>query len=50
MQRDFSSSSFFYSSVPATIEMLPEIVKAVDGRCEVYLDGGVCRGTDALKA
>ena len=37
-------------TVPATIEMLPEIVKAVDGRCEVYLDGGVCRGTDALKA
>ena len=34
----------------ATIEALPEVVKAVAGRCEVYLDGGVTRGTDALKA
>ena len=33
-----------------TIEMLPEIVDAVDGRLEVYLDGGVRRGTDVLKA
>lgn len=30
--------------------MLPEIVKAVGGRAEVYLDGGVRRGTDILKA
>lgn len=37
-------------SVPATIEALPEVVEAVAGRCEVYLDGGVRRGTDALKA
>merc|ERR1711988_1877588 len=37
-------------TVPATIEALPEVVKAVAGRCEVYLDGGVTRGTDALKA
>lgn len=35
---------------PATIEMLPEIVAAARGRCEVYLDGGVSRGLDALKA
>lgn len=34
----------------ATIEVLPEIVRAVGNRCEVYLDGGVTRGTDALKA
>ena len=34
----------------ATIEALPEIVAAVAGRCEVYLDGGVRRGTDVLKA
>ncbi len=33
-----------------TIETLPEVVEAVAGRCEVYLDGGVRRGTDALKA
>ena len=37
-------------TVAATIEALPEIVNAVAGRCEVYLDGGVRRGTDALKA
>jgi 4-hydroxymandelate oxidase len=36
--------------VAATIEALPEVVAAVAGRCEVYLDGGVRRGTDVLKA
>jgi isopentenyl diphosphate isomerase/L-lactate dehydrogenase-like FMN-dependent dehydrogenase len=35
---------------PATIDALPEIVAAVQGRCEVYLDGGIRRGTDVLKA
>jgi (S)-2-hydroxy-acid oxidase len=35
---------------PATIEVLPDIVRAVGNRCEVYLDGGVMRGTDVLKA
>jgi 4-hydroxymandelate oxidase len=34
----------------AGIEALPEVVEAVRGRCEVYVDGGVRRGTDALKA
>lgn len=33
-----------------SILALPEIVAAVAGRCEVYLDGGVRRGTDVLKA
>jgi isopentenyl diphosphate isomerase/L-lactate dehydrogenase-like FMN-dependent dehydrogenase len=37
-------------SVAASIEALPEIVEAVSGRCEVYLDGGIRRGTDVLKA
>ena len=37
-------------SVPASIEVLPEIVDAVAGHCEVYLDGGIRRGTDILKA
>ncbi|XP_077868599.1 2-Hydroxyacid oxidase 2-like [Saccoglossus kowalevskii] len=37
-------------TVPATIEMLPQIVKAVNGKLEVYLDGGVRNGTDVLKA
>uniref|UniRef100_A0A6V1QYU9 FMN hydroxy acid dehydrogenase domain-containing protein n=2 Tax=Heterosigma akashiwo TaxID=2829 RepID=A0A6V1QYU9_HETAK len=34
----------------ATIEMVPEIVAAVNKRCEIYVDGGVLRGTDAFKA
>ena len=36
--------------VPASIEQLPHIVKAVDGRAEVFLDSGVRRGTDVFKA
>lgn len=36
--------------VPASIEALPAIVEAVQGRVEVYMDGGVRRGTDVLKA
>jgi (S)-2-hydroxy-acid oxidase len=36
--------------VPATIDVLPEIVKSVRGRAEVYLDGGIRRGTDVFKA
>jgi 4-hydroxymandelate oxidase len=34
----------------ATIDALPEVVEAVDGRAEVYVDGGIRRGTDVLKA
>lgn len=34
--------------VPATIEALPEVVKAVNGRVEVYLDSGVRTGTDEI--
>jgi isopentenyl diphosphate isomerase/L-lactate dehydrogenase-like FMN-dependent dehydrogenase len=36
--------------VPATLDVLPEIVDAVGGKVEVLLDGGVRRGTDVLKA
>jgi isopentenyl diphosphate isomerase/L-lactate dehydrogenase-like FMN-dependent dehydrogenase len=36
--------------VSATIDALPEIVEAVDGRIDVLLDGGVRRGTDVVKA
>ena len=36
--------------MPATIEMLPEIVAAVGNRAEVYLDSGIRRGTDVLIA
>ncbi len=34
----------------ASIEALPEVVEAVAGRCEIYMDGGIRRGTDVLKA
>ncbi|EYB69597.1 (S)-2-hydroxy-acid oxidase [Deinococcus phoenicis] len=34
----------------SSIEALPEVVDAVQGQAEVYLDGGVTRGTDVLKA
>lgn len=30
--------------------MLPEIVKAVGNRCEIFLDSGVRYGTDIFKA
>jgi 4-hydroxymandelate oxidase len=36
--------------VPATIDVLEEIVEAADDRAEIYLDGGVRRGTDVLVA
>ncbi|MCH9675767.1 MAG: alpha-hydroxy-acid oxidizing protein [Gammaproteobacteria bacterium] len=35
---------------PAPLEVLPEIVAAVGDDVEVILDGGIRRGTDALKA
>ena len=35
---------------PATLDALPEVVDAVAGRVEVYLDGGIRRGTDVAKA
>jgi isopentenyl diphosphate isomerase/L-lactate dehydrogenase-like FMN-dependent dehydrogenase len=34
----------------ASIDALPEIAEAVDGRIEVLLDGGVRRGSDVVKA
>jgi (S)-2-hydroxy-acid oxidase len=36
--------------VAATLDALPEVVEAVDGRAEVLLDGGIRRGTDVVKA
>lgn len=32
-----------------TLEILPEIVAAVGGRAQVWVDGGVCRGADIVK-
>ena len=34
----------------ATLECLPEVVAAVDGRMPVLVDGGIRRGTDIFKA
>jgi 4-hydroxymandelate oxidase len=34
----------------ASLEALPEVVAAAGGRCEIYLDGGVRRGADVMKA
>ncbi len=34
----------------ASLDALPEVVEAVAGRAEVYLDGGVRRGSDVLMA
>ena len=36
--------------LPGTIEMLPEIVAAVNGHADVVIDGGFVRGTDVVKA
>jgi isopentenyl diphosphate isomerase/L-lactate dehydrogenase-like FMN-dependent dehydrogenase len=36
--------------VPASLRALPEVVKAVAGRIEVLMDGGIRRGTDIAKA
>jgi isopentenyl diphosphate isomerase/L-lactate dehydrogenase-like FMN-dependent dehydrogenase len=32
-----------------TVEALPEIIEAVYNKVEVYLDGGIRRGTDVIK-
>jgi 4-hydroxymandelate oxidase len=37
-------------TTPATIEQLPLIADAVEGRVPLLLDGGVRRGTDVIKA
>jgi len=33
-----------------TVQLLPRIVEAVNGRAPIILDGGICRGTDVIKA
>ena len=37
-------------AVASTAELLPEVVDAVAGRIEVYVDGGIRRGSDVVKA
>lgn len=36
--------------ISSTLEALPAVVKAVDGRVPVHFDGGIRRGTDIFKA
>lgn len=38
------------ADAPATADILPEVVDAVGGRAEVYVDGGVRRSADVVKA
>jgi len=35
---------------PSSIAVLPEVVRAIDGRCEVLFDGGIRSGQDIAKA
>jgi len=37
-------------TAPATCEVLPAVADAVRDLCEVYVDGGIRRGSDVLKA
>lgn len=37
-------------TVPATIDALPQVADKVAGRIPVFVDGGIRRGTDAVKA
>jgi L-lactate dehydrogenase (cytochrome) len=36
--------------VPASLRALPEVAKAVNGQTEVWMDGGIRRGSDIVKA
>ena len=35
---------------PASMDVLPDVIDAVAGRCEVWLDGGIKSGQDVFKA
>ena len=37
-------------TLPATLDILPEVAEKVSGRVPILVDGGVRRGTDVLKA
>lgn len=37
-------------TAPATCDALPHVVEQVAGECEVWVDGGIRRGSDVLKA
>lgn len=42
--------NFIKTMYDSQIEALPEIVKAVNGKLEVYMDGGIRQGIDVFKA
>lgn len=35
---------------PTALDILPDVVKQVGGRTEIYIDGGIRRGSDIIKA
>lgn len=37
-------------TLPAAIDALPPIAEALDGKLTLLVDGGICRGTDIVKA
>ena len=37
-------------TAPATSEVLPHVVDVAGDLCEIYVDGGIRRGSDVLKA
>jgi 4-hydroxymandelate oxidase len=37
-------------TAPSTCEVLPHVVEAAGDLCEIYVDGGIRRGSDVLKA
>lgn len=37
-------------TLPASLDMLPEIAQRLAGRIPILLDGGICRGSDIFKA
>lgn len=40
----------YLDTTPTSIEVLPEITDAVQAQAEIYMDGGIRRGTDIYKA
>jgi 4-hydroxymandelate oxidase len=37
-------------TAPSSCDALPHVVAAVNGACEIYVDGGIRRGSDVVKA
>ena len=37
-------------TAPSTCDALPHVAAAVNGACEIYVDGGIRRGSDVVKA